>query len=86
MAIKFRCPKCGKTRLGSVEQVQMTYPIASIPETMVIWDTIGEPIVEEGCHVAFRCTNCGFELKDEQGNTIECVKVPEWCKKNCLQE
>ena len=87
MTIKFVCPKCGKNELGSIEQVTRTYPITKISENGNLEYDTDRVIAGDGEVLAYQCINCGFELKNEQGNPIDdCVKVPEWCKKNCHQE
>jgi len=87
MAIKFVCPKCGKNELGSIEQVIRTYPITKISENGDLEYDTDRVIAGDGEVLAYQCINCGFELKNEMGNPIgDCVKVPEWCKKNCPQE
>jgi len=84
MAIKFTCPKCGKNELGSIEQVIRTYPITNISENGNLEYDTDRVIAGDGEGLAYQCINCGFELKNEQGNPIDdCTKVPEWCVKNC---
>jgi len=87
MAIKFVCPKCGKNELGSIEQVIRTYPITKISENGNLEYDTDRVIAGDGEVLAYQCINCGYELKNKQGNPIEdCTKVPEWCKKNCHKE
>jgi len=87
MAIKFTCPECGKNELGSVEQVIRTYPITKISENGNLEYDTDRVIAGDGEVLAYQCINCGYELKNKQGNPIDdCVKVPDWCKKNCPQE
>ena len=85
--LKFTCPKCGKNELGSVEQVIKTYPITKISENGNLEYDTDRVIDGDGEPVAYSCLYCGYILRDEQGNTVDnCVKVSEWCKKNCSQE
>ena len=87
MAINFTCPKCNHHKLGSIEQIIMTYPITLIPENGDLEYDTDRVIAGDGEVLAYQCINCGFELKDEQGVSIhDCLQVPEWCKKNCPQE
>ena len=80
--LKFTCPKCGKHELGSVEQVIMTYPITEITDEDVVYDS-DNPTAGDGQVLAYQCMHCGFELEDEQGNSIDdCLQVIEWIKNN----
>jgi hypothetical protein len=65
----------------------MTYPITKISDDGDLEYDFDNPIAGDGQVIAYQCMNCSFELKNEQGNTIEYyTKVSEWCKKNCSQE
>ena len=79
--LKFTCPKCNKNELGSVEQAILTYPITKIPENGFVEYDYDNPNAGDSHILAYQCMNCGYELKDEQGNTInKCVEVVEWIK------
>ena len=79
----FTCPKCGKNELGSVEQVILTYPITKIPNNGDLDYDTDNPTSGDGEVLAYQCMNCGYELKDEQGNTIDdCLEVVDWVKKH----
>jgi len=81
--LKFTCPKCGYNELGSVEQAIMTYPITKIPHNGSLEYELDNPTSGDSHILAYQCMKCGFELKDEQGNTlIECSDVVEWIKNN----
>ena len=83
MELIFTCPKCGKHELGSVEQVIMTYPIKKINVDGDLDYDHDNPTAGDGQVLAYQCMNCGFELKDEQGNSIDdCLQVVEWIKNN----
>ena len=87
MTIKFTCPKCNHHELGSIEQIIMTYPITRISDDGDLEYDTDRVIAGDGEVLAYQCINCGFELKNEQGNPIDdCLQVPNWCKKNCPQE
>jgi len=87
MIIRFICPSCGENVLGSVEEVILTYPITSITDKGDLYYDTDNPTAGDGQVIAYQCMNCGFELKNEDENTIEdCTKVAEWCIKNCSQE
>ena len=85
--LKFKCPKCNHHELGSVEQVIMTYPITKISENGDLEYDTDNPTAGDGQPIAYQCMNCGFELKNEQGNPIDdCTKVPEWIKNNIVEK
>ena len=80
---KFTCPKCGHNQLGSVEQVLMTYPITLIPDDGDLNYDYDNPTAGDSQIFSFQCLYCGYELKDEQGNSIDdCLQVVEWIKNN----
>jgi len=78
--LKFTCPKCGGHQLGSVEQVIATYPITHIPANGNLdYDYHNIKDGGDGEVLAYQFMKCGFELTDENGNTItDCIKVPKW--------
>ena len=81
--LKFTCPKCNHHELGSVEQVIMTYPITRIPDDGDLNYDTDNPTAGDSQILAYQCMHCGYELKDENGNTIQdCLEVPEWIKRN----
>jgi rubredoxin len=81
---QFTCPECKKHELGSVEQVILTYPITRIPSNGDLDYDTDNPTAGDGQVLAYQCMNCGYELKDEQGNTItDCTEVAKWVKKHC---
>ena len=81
--LNFTCPKCKYHELGSVEQAILTYPITKIPDNGFLEYDFDNPTAGDGHILAYQCMHCGFELKDEQGNTlVECVDVVEWIKNN----
>ena len=83
MELIFTCPKCGKHELGSVEQAIMTYPITLIPDDGDLNYDYDNPETGDGQVLAYQCRHCGFELEDEQGNSIDdCLQVVEWIKNN----
>ena len=85
--LKFVCPKCNHHELGSVEQVIRTYPITKISGNGDLEYDTDRVIAGDGQVLAYQCMNCGYELKNKQGNSIDdCTKVSEWCKKNCHKE
>ena len=80
---QFTCPKCNHHELGSVEQVILTYPITKIPDDGDLNYDTDDPTAGDGHVVAYQCLHCGFELKNEQGNTIQdCSEVVKWVKNN----
>ncbi len=82
MEHKFTCPKCGHNELGSVEQVIMTYPITKITDGDLDYDT-DNPTAGDSQILSYQCLYCGYELEDEQGNSIaDCLEVVEWIKKH----
>ena len=79
--LKFTCPDCGKHGLGSVEQVILTYPIKNLNEDGDFDHDYDNPTVGDGQVLAYQCMNCGYELNDEQGITIQdCISAAEWIK------
>ena len=81
--LKFTCPKCNHNLLGSVEQVIMTYPITKIPDNGLLDYDLDNPTEGDSQVLAYQCMNCGYELKNEQGNSIDDnLEVVEWVKKN----
>ncbi len=81
MELKFTCPKCNHNELGSVEQVIMTYPITLIPDDGDLNYDYDNPETGDGQVLAYQCRHCGFELEDEQGNSIDdCLQVIEWIR------
>ena len=85
--LKFKCPKCGKNELGSVEQVIMTYPITKIPDDGDLDYDYDNPTAGDGQVLAYQCMNCAYELKNEQGNPInDCLQVSEWIKNNIVEK
>ncbi len=84
--LKFTCPKCNHNELGSVEQVIMTYPITEINDEDVVYDS-DNPTAGDSQILSYQCLHCGFELEDEQGNSIvEQSDVIEWIKKNTSEK
>ncbi len=80
---EFTCPKCNHHELSSVEQVIMTYPITLIPDDGDLDYDYDNPTAGDSQILSFQCLYCGYELKDEQGNSIvEQKDVIEWIKKN----
>ena len=80
--LKFTCPKCGHTKLSSVDQVIMTYPVIAITDEDVVFDT-DNPTAVDSQILSYQCMHCGFELEDEQGNSFtEQSDVIEWIKRN----
>ncbi len=81
--LKFTCPKCNHNELGSIEQAILTYPITKIPDSGFLEYDFDNPTAGDSHILAYQCMHCGFELKDEQGNTlVECSDVVEWIKNN----
>lgn len=79
----FTCPECNHHELGSVEQVILTYPIVKIPDDGDLDYDTDNPTAGDGHVLAYQCMNCGFELKDEKGITIQnCSEVVKWVKNN----
>lgn len=83
----FTCPKCNHQELGSVEQCILTYPITKIPDDGDLDYDTDNPTAGDSQVLAYQCLNCGYELKDEQGNPIdECAAVVEWVKNNTPEQ
>ena len=79
--LQFTCPDCGKHKLGSVEQVIMTYPISNLDAEGNFDYDYDNPTAGDGEVLAYQCMNCGYELKDEQEFVIQnCVSAAEWIK------
>ena len=79
--LKFTCPDCGKHELGSVEQVILTYHIVNLNKNGDFDYDYDNPEQGDGEVLSYQCINCGYELKDEQGSTIQdCVSAAEWLK------
>ena len=79
--LKFTCPDCGKHELGSVEQVILTYPITNLNSDGDFDYDYDNPTAGDGEVLSYRCMNCGYELKNELGNTIQdCVEAVQWLK------
>jgi rubredoxin len=86
-ALTFTCPECGKNKLGSVEQVMLTYPIKAIPADGDLDYDYDNPIAGDGHVLCYQCMNCGYELEDDEGNTItDGLKVFDWIKKHCSEQ
>lgn len=82
--LKFTCPSCGKHELGSVEDIIMTYSITNLNEDGDFDYDTDNPSAGDGEVLAYQCTNCGYELMDEQGFTIQNREsAAEWLKKHC---
>lgn len=78
---QFTCPECGKHELGSVEEVILTYPVTKILEEGNLDIDTDSPIAGDRQVLAYRCLHCGYELKDEQENTIaDGNDVVKWVK------
>lgn len=61
----------------------MTYPITRIPSNGDLDYDTDNPTAGDGQVLAYQCMNCGYELTDEQGNTItDCIEVAKWVKKH----
>lgn len=81
--LQFTCPKCKHNELSSVEQAILTYPVTKIPNNGLLEYELDNPTAGDSHILAYQCMNCGYELKNEQGNTIdECLQVVEWVKNN----
>ena len=85
--LKFTCPKCNHNELGSVEQAILTYPITKIPDNGDLDYDTDNPTAGDSHILAYQCMNCGYELKDKQGNTInECMEAVEWVKNHTTEK
>lgn len=81
--LKFTCPKCSHQELGSVEQAILTYPITKISDDGDLNYDYDNPTAGDSQVQAYQCMHCGYELTDQDGNTIDdCLKVVEWIKAN----
>ena len=79
-ALKFVCPRC---KSHVLECVLDGFHHCSIRKT-----TNGEMLyneIESEAQVdRFQCDNCGYVIKDEQGETISAdTDIIEWVKQNC---
>lgn len=86
--LKFKCISCGGTRLNSVENVTLAYPVNKITEDGV--DSYGE---HEGNYEGgegvqyYECNHCNEMLYDEADDLVTTEEeLVEWIKYNCEQE
>ena len=87
MEHKFTCPKCKHHELSSVEQVIMTYPITKIPDDGDLNYDYDNRTAGDSQILSYQCRHCGFELRDEQDNSIvEQEDVIEWIKKKTSEK
>jgi len=77
----FQCPECGSNKLGSIENVLTTRVITSIREDGD--HNYNSPETDNIEVIAYKCTNCGYQLKEDNGSAIvDCLKVYKWVEKN----
>ena len=84
--LKFKCPKCSSNRL---EEVMGNCTVSSAIKEICSDGDIeyGDQSTEYGEVDRYQCLECGFVLKDENGNKIDGVeKLVEWLNNNCSQE
>ena len=74
-------------KLGSVENVLTTFPILNIPLDGDFEYDYENRSTSDSLVLAYQCLHCGFELEDENGNTIhDCLDVIEWIKKHTSEK
>ena len=85
MKLNFKCPDCGDNKLESVEvDVTASSIIADIDEDGDFDYDV--PYCDGGYIERFQCTNCGYFLKNEDGEKLtNNLEVIEWINKNCKE-
>lgn len=79
---KFICPDCGSENLGQLQNVMTTYRITNIPEDGNLDYDHCNPQTGDGEVLSHQCMDCGYELRDKDGNVVDdCLKVYEAVKK-----
>ena len=83
MSVKFKCLKCGSSRLECCEDGPY------VSEVLVI-DKEGDfewgEINASGTVVRFQCLECGFTLKDESEEPLtDHTDVVQWIEQHCSQ-
>ena len=84
--MKFQCPKCKHKGLEVCEtNAFVSTPIIDLGEDGdFVYD---EPVIQDSVVDRFQCFNCGYILKNEQGeNIIDNFEVVNWLRKNCSQK
>jgi len=83
MAIQFKCPKCGGTRLECIMDGIHSCPVEEIDES---GDFEYGSYESEAMVDRWQCLTCGYTLMDGKDNIIDNEEVVQWCKDNCEQE
>lgn len=79
--LKFTCPDCGKHRLECVMDGINTCEVTSLHNS---GDFDYGPVESESDVVRWQCLECGYTLKDGDGeDIIDNVEVANWIEENC---
>jgi len=83
MMVKFKCPKCGETRLEACFHGPHNAEVIDIDESRRL--AYGE--IQSFSEVdRFQCYNCGWVIVGKDEETIVDENIEPWCQKNCEQE
>jgi len=82
--LKFKCPKCNGNRLECCEEGPYASEILAIDrEGDFEWGEINA----SGMVVRFQCLECGYVLKDSEGESLtDNDDVVKWIEQKCPQE